>query len=53
MGDNFTNEAQYHDGFVSGQLDIIDEVFDMIDQDSSFKDVINFLEEKKKEIESL
>lgn len=46
-------QEAYADGFVDGQIDVIDEVFDMLDQGSSFEDVLGYLEETKKEIESL
>lgn len=43
----------YGNGFVDGQLDIIEEVFDRLDQGEDFEDILRYLEDTKKEIESL
>lgn len=54
----FSQEYAYHDGFIAGQESIVDEIIDIVDSsDGDFHEryvkIMEFVDEKKKEIESL
>jgi uncharacterized protein (DUF1778 family) len=50
-------EVIYNDGFIDGQEDILDEILNIVDDSDShteaFEAIMEFVEQKKKEIESL
>lgn len=53
----FSSESHYSDGFVDGQLDILDEIITIVDDSDgrteAYEAIMNFVNAKKREIESL
>lgn len=50
-------ESAYNDGFIDGQEDILDEILNIVDDSvgrtEAFEAIMEMVESKKKEIESL